>query len=103
MPIVSIIDQFGIVLRTFDVKENDIIFNSLEDQGFTLPHGCLAGSCSACRIEIIGEKESVSDIGAVEKDTVASFLKKRPEHANKLVRLSCRTKVKANISIRPLD
>lgn len=103
MPIVSIIDQLGVVLRTFDVKENDIIFNSLEDQGLSLPHGCLAGSCSACRIEIIGEAASVSNIGPVEKDTVSSFLKKRPEHINKVIRLSCRTRVKDNISIRIID
>lgn len=102
MPIVSIIDQLGNVLRTFDVKENEIIFNALEDQGHSLPHGCLAGSCSVCRIEIIEGNSSISEVSTIEKDTLSSFRKKHPEYENKSIRLSCRAKILGDISIRPI-
>ena len=103
MPIVSLINESGKVERTFDVISEKIIFEALDDLGHQLPHGCLAGSCSACRIEVLSGANNLSAPGSVEQNTIESFLKKNPEHKGKSVRLSCRCKVKGDVSIRPLD
>ena len=91
--------------RKFEVNQGQILFDELERQGFILPHGCLAGSCGACRIEILEGAENLSQLGAVEKDTVESIIKTYCETnraeavVNKNLRLSCRTKVLGDIII----
>lgn len=104
MPTVSILDKN----IEINLKENEIIYNGLEDQGVILQHGCLSGSCGACKIEILEGKENVSPIGAIESDTVSSIIedyKKRLGEKSvegKNIRLSCRTKITGNIKIREL-
>ena len=91
--------------QIFEVNQGQILFDELERQGFILPHGCLAGSCGACRIEILEGAENLSILGAVEKDTVESIIKTYCESnrtdavINKNIRLSCRTKVLGDIVI----
>ena len=103
MPIVSLINENGKVERTFDVISEKIIFEALDDLGHQLPHGCLAGSCSACRIEVLSGAQNLSPPGAIEQNTIESYLKKHPEHKGKSIRLSCRCKVTGDVGIRPLD
>jgi ferredoxin len=104
MPRVSIIDTE----LTFDVLEGEILYDSLCERGYTLPHGCLAGSCGACRVEIISGQENLQPIGLVEKNTVESlkeeFRMKFGEDflKNKEIRLSCRARVNGDVSLRPL-
>ena len=90
-------DQSLIETKLFEVDSNAIIYDALESQDFVLPHGCLAGSCGSCRIEMLQGRESLSDMSAVEKDTVESLTKDYPD---KDLRLSCRARIKGDIEIK---
>lgn len=85
--------------QKFEVTEGKILFDELERQGLLLPHGCLAGSCGSCRIEVLEGAENLSKPGPVESDTIAQ-LKQDSSVLNKIViRLSCRAKVLGDIKI----
>lgn len=89
---------------TFEVKSGKILFDELDHQGLKLPHGCLAGSCGSCRIEILEGAQNLAEPGAVERDTIESIRNEpnHPERLNKLIRLSCRSRVMGNIKIKIL-
>ncbi len=102
MPIVSIVEENGDV-TTYNVEENQVIFDALQDQDRELPHGCLSGSCSACKCEIIEGAENLNEIGSIEKNTLEHILKTKPEAQGKTIRLTCRAKILGDIKIRHLD
>ena len=94
--------------RKFEVKEQDILLDALEKQGVDLPHGCLAGSCGACRIEIIEGADNLEPPSDLEQDTVSAIrVNYERKHGadsakGKTFRLSCRAKVKGDIKFRTL-
>lgn len=96
MPRVSIQDTN----QVFEVKEGDVVYDALSDKGYQLPHGCLSGSCGACRIEIIQGADNLVPPGVIEQNTVDA-LKEEPAMKGKFLRLSCRAKVQGDIVIRP--
>lgn len=104
MPIVSIKDTD----KTFEVNEGEVIYDALYDRGEELPHGCLSGSCGACRIEIVTGKENLNDPGVVEQNTIDSLKEEfttihgKDFVNNKEIRLSCRAKIKGSITIIPI-
>ena len=104
MPRVSILDTDKI----FEVNSGEILYDSLHDRGLELPHGCLSGSCGACRVEIISGKENLLTPGVIEENTIESlkneFQKIHGEAflLNKEIRLSCRAKVTGDVTIRPI-
>ncbi len=87
--------------QSFELKEGQLLFDGLEQLGCTLPHGCLAGSCGSCRIEMIEGEENLTPPGAVESDTIAS-INQNYIGLNKKIRLSCRAKVRGNVTIKIL-
>jgi ferredoxin len=104
MPRVSIADTS----KTFDVNEGETLYNSLVDQGEDLPHGCLSGSCGACRIEIISGKENLLPPSFIELNTIEALREefrqsKGDAYVNDCeIRLSCRAKVLGEIVFRPI-
>jgi ferredoxin len=94
--------------QVFEIKENDILFDALDTQGKTLPHGCLAGSCGACRIEVISGSENLKPPSAIEENTIMAIKQNytRIHGAGALdgreVRLSCRARVLGDVCIKPL-
>jgi ferredoxin len=94
--------------KSFEVKEGEIIYDALYDRGEELPHGCLSGSCGACRIEVCSGKENLQSAGVIEKNTIDAlkdeFTKtKGIEFVNQTeIRLSCRAKVLGDVSIRSI-
>jgi len=94
--------------KTFEVREGETLYDSLHDRGHELPHGCLSGSCGACRVEVITGKENLMPAGVIEKNTIDSlkeeFTKVHGEKfvAGKEIRLSCRAKVLGNVIICPI-
>lgn len=95
-------------ISTFDVENNSIIFDALEDKGEKLPHGCLAGSCGSCRCIINKGTENLSPPGAIESNTIAHVLEQYQKKygkdflKNKIIRLSCRAKILGDIEIEPI-
>lgn len=97
MPKVSMIDT----QQVFEIEENSIIHDALEAQGCTLPHGCLSGSCGACRIEVINPS-ALSPIGAVEQNTIEALNEERKTKGliPITIRLSCRAKILSDVKIK---
>lgn len=104
MPTVSIKG----VEQSIEVNSGEILYDSLCDRGIELPHGCLSGSCGACRIEVIEGKEHLQAPGVIESNTIEAL---RDEFKNlhgeefiqgKEIRLSCRAKVLGHVTIRPI-
>ena len=93
----------------FKIKDNSIVFDALDDQGFELPHGCLAGSCGACRIEITAGTDNLSPCAPIEQDTIdaikLNYERIHGEGSSKdlNIRLACRAKVKGDIEISPFN
>lgn len=104
MPRVSISDTD----KTFEVNEGEILYHSLFDRGLDLPHGCLSGSCGACRVEVMSGKENLMAPGVIERNTIESLRDEfKQVHGeefikNKEIRLSCRAKVLGDVCIRPI-
>lgn len=103
MPRVSLVNK----KLEFEVEENEIIFDALANQGEILPHGCLSGSCGACRTEICQGLENLAPPSPIEENTINSIL----EHLKQTkgedyikgrpLRLACRARVRGDISIKP--
>ncbi len=101
MPTVSLKDG-----KTYDAEEDEVVYNALEKQGITLPHGCLSGACGACQIHVISGIENLAPAGAIESNTIGSIHKslvsKGIDVEKDKIRLSCRAKIKGDITITPL-
>jgi ferredoxin len=73
------------------------IYDCFEENNYELPHGCLSGSCGACRIEVTAGADQLSDPKLIETNTVQSIkeglIKSHPEIENKVIRLACRAKI----------
>jgi ferredoxin len=91
-----------------EVAENSVIYDALSDQGVELPHGCLSGSCGACRINVVEGSRNLAPPGLIEANTVESI---REEYvrthgaeflSDKSIRLACRAKVTGDVVIDPL-
>lgn len=104
MPIVSILGT----TKKFEVKEGDILYDALSTLGEELPHGCLAGSCGACKISVVDGKENLKAPGAIEQNTIDAVREELSEVRgsdfinNTVIRLSCRAKVMGNVCITPI-
>lgn len=56
--------------KVFEVNEGEILYDALYDRGEELPHGCLSGSCGACRVEVTQGAENLQEAGYIEKNTL---------------------------------
>lgn len=105
MPTVSIKSQN----LSFEVPENGIIFDSIDDQGHELPHGCLAGSCGACRVLVIEGAENLAKPSMIEENTIQSIIVNYKRiHGDewlkgKTIRLACRARVLGDVIIDELN
>lgn len=103
MPRVSIPDTN----QSFEVNDGEVLYDALYDRGLELPHGCLSGSCGACKVEIIAGKENLQAPGVIESNTIEAIKEEYKathgeEFLAKEVRLSCRARVKGDISFKPI-
>ena len=104
MPTVSIDGQS----TSYELTENEIIYDALEKQGKELPSGCLAGSCGACRIEILEGSENLVPPSPIEANTIQAIITNMERISGagsmqgRVVRLACRAKVTGDIKIKEL-
>jgi ferredoxin len=99
MPTVSV--NLNENIKKCDVASDDTIYNQLEKNSIVLPHGCLAGSCGTCKIEIISGAENLKPPSAIEKNTLDSIYQNYPSAQGKTLRLSCRAKALGDVTIKP--
>ena len=94
--------------NNIELTEGEVLFNGLEDNGVKLPHGCLSGSCGACKIEVLKGSELLKKPSLIENETIesikSSLTNKGIDCSDKTIRLSCRAKIESNgdILIRPI-
>lgn len=92
--------------KEFEVEENEVIFDALDNAGEKLPHGCLAGSCGACRIEVIEGFENLKPASAIENNTIDAIVENIEKRdgagscADKKIRLACRARVLGDIKFK---
>lgn len=93
--------------KDFEVSTNSILYDALDDQGEQLPHGCLSGSCGACKVEILNGTDGLDEPGFIENNTlesIISYIKENnldPDIDKKVLRLSCRAVVKGDVEFSP--
>lgn len=87
--------------QTFDLNEGEVIYDGLLERDLKLPHGCLSGSCGACKIEVLQGEENLKPPSAVEEDTINSLKQELDKPAAK-IRLACRAKVTGDIFFRKI-
>ncbi len=81
-----------------EAKVGQTVFDELEAHGHKLPHGCLGGSCGACRMIVLKGSEFLASPDQKETKTlniVSQNLKNKfgENYLNdKVIRLSCQTK-----------
>lgn len=104
MPRVSIVDTS----QTVEIASESILFDALADKGIDLPHGCLSGSCGACRVDVVQGEENLQPAGAIENNTIEAikdeYRKTQGEGflTGKHIRLSCRARIRGDVTILPL-
>jgi len=74
--------------------ENQTIFDAFDENNLVLPHGCLAGSCGACLVEITQGIELLNEMSIIEENTIQSLKNSYKALASKDLRLSCRARVR---------
>ena len=102
MPTVLIKDQKeGDELKTlqFTIEKGDTLYEGLEKKGKILPHGCLAGSCGACKIIISENPHNLEEPDTIENNTLIAIYENNPHIQGKVVRLSCRSRIKGSVTI----
>ena len=79
--------------KKFELKEKETLFDGFSRNGTELPHGCIAGSCGACLIEVHSGSENLTEAKTIEKETLNSIYKAKNIDSNRSLRLSCRARV----------
>ena len=88
------------ISREFSLTGKQTIFNALRKQGEELPHGCLAGSCGACRVIITKGEEYLEEPGVMEAATLKGLAVNYERIFGKgsseglVMRLTCSTRLK---------
>lgn len=101
MPIVSN-ESTG---KNHELNQGEVLYDGLESKGEKLPHGCLAGSCGACKIIVLEGENNLEPAGFIENNTIKSIVDNYSgaEDLNgKTVRLACRAKVKGDVKFKSL-
>lgn len=91
--------------KDYEVAQDGILYDEIERQGTELPHGCLAGSCGACKVLILEGTENLVPPGVIETNTIDSIKANYKGEENlegQTVRLACRAKVTGDIKFKPL-
>ena len=96
MPIVSTTHDH----KNYEVKTDSIVYDALLDHGLDLPHGCLSGSCGACRIQVIDGLENLTPPSFIEKNTLESLKHEFNLNEDFPLRLACRAKVIGDVKIK---
>lgn len=95
--------------QELEVEMNQTIYDECERNGLELPHGCLAGSCGSCRIEVVAGKEFLKPASVIEQNTIDALKEELVEKygtdsiEGKEIRLSCRARLieDGKVQVRP--
>ncbi len=98
MPTVLVKYKNGDNIQEVECNIGQNLFQCFEEKGIKLPHGCLAGSCGSCKVEILEGMENISTAGVVEQDTLDTIKRDSPNLHH--LRLSCRAKINGPVSFQ---
>ena len=109
MPTVSVLSDEK-ENQAFEIRLEEVIFDALDNQGTKLPHGCLAGSCGSCKIEVLEGAEHLKSASLIEQNTIDTISESLAEERGseflkgKTIRLSCRARLisEGNLTIKPI-
>ena len=85
--------------QDLEVELQQTIYDECERQQVELPHGCLAGSCGSCRIEILEGSDLLKPASVIEQNTIDALKVELIERngadsvEGKEIRLACRARL----------
>ncbi|MFT6068530.1 MAG: ferredoxin [Bacteriovoracaceae bacterium] len=85
--------------KTLEVELSQTLYDECERQGTPLPHGCLAGSCGSCRIEVVKGADNLKPASLIEQNTIDALKEELVERygadfvEGKEIRLACRARL----------
>ena len=88
--------------KVLEIEGGEVLLEAFEKEGEILPRGCLSGVCGACKIFVLEGEEGPSPPGELEKDTLETLKREKPEFRNKNLRLACRVKVLGEFTFKPI-
>ena len=92
----------GVQSQSFELEQDEVLYDGVERHGLKLPHGCLSGACGACKVIVLAGADNLDEPCPVEKDTLASIYQDHPHAQGKVIRLGCRAKVRGQVEVTPL-
>ncbi len=78
--------------KTVYPSQDETLCDSFERAEYSIPHGCLAGSCGVCLIEIVEGANHLNTAKTIEKDTLDSFYNRNEKFLGKDIRLACKAR-----------
>ncbi|HAZ13756.1 MAG TPA: hypothetical protein DCY86_13270 [Bdellovibrionales bacterium] len=105
MPTVSLVSTKNDPKDHFEctIDKDQTLYDGLAKNGHLLPHGCLAGSCGSCKVEILAGAENLKSPGVIEKDTIKSILETCGTSPTYPIRLACRARVTGDVTLRVFE
>lgn len=104
MPTVSVKEKNkdGLVSKevevVLEVQMGETLYDEIAAHGHKLPHGCLSGSCGACRMVVLKGEQFLSPPSEKEIQTLKNIFSNYRQKfgdsfiENKIIRLSCQSK-----------
>jgi ferredoxin len=78
----------------FLVRDGQVVLDAALEQGCALDHGCRAGSCGACAVEVVNGLANVEAPDPIEADALDRF------RLGSDVRLACRMRARGPLRLR---
>lgn len=85
--------------KTLEIELSQTLYDECERLDVELPHGCLAGSCGSCRVQIEEGADNLKPASLIEQNTIDALKEELVEKygaqfiEGKEIRLACRARL----------
>ncbi len=80
-------------IKSIDISPEETICDGFDRNELELKHGCLAGSCGVCLIEVVSGTQFLAPAKTIELDTLNRAKRNNPKLEKVSLRLACKAKV----------
>ncbi len=86
--------------KSIDLIDHETICDGFDRNNLELKHGCLAGSCGVCLIEVVSGEQFLTPAKTIEIDTLERAKRSKPELQNLSIRLACKSRISAEGEVK---
>jgi len=79
--------------KSIELLPEETLCDGFHRNDLELRHGCLAGSCGVCLVEVISGAELLHSPKTIELDTLSRIKQNKPELQEVDIRLACKSKI----------